>query len=342
MVGGRDVVIAGGGIIGLSLAIELAGEGFAVTVVERNLCMRGASWAAAGMLAAEDPHHPAALISLAKLSRDLYPEYLARIERLSQMRVPLRTRVALLGSAGTLDAATIALLAPRLRHDNFSLVDEDSIDPRDLCVALPVAARSMGVELLEGCAFQGVKPSARHVEVATDAGELEAVFFVDCRGVASEGGVEPRKGQMVAVEWPVERLRCVVRTPEVYLVPRGDGRVVIGATVERGVSDTIVYAEEIERLVALADDLLPGIAEATRLESWAGVRPGTADDVPVMGATAEKNCFVASGHFRNGILLAPATARVMTQLICAAAGRGEAPSIALDAFSLARFHPLSR
>jgi glycine oxidase len=267
----------------------------------------------------------------------LYPEYLARIERLSQMRVPLRTRVALQASNEVLDAATVSRLAPGLRSANFSLVDEDSIDPRDLCAALPVAVHSMGVEVLEECGFLGVRRNGNHAEVATVAGELESRFFVDCRGVASEGGMEPRKGQMVAVEWPAERLRCVVRTAEVYLVPRGDGRVVIGATVERGVSDTIVHAEEIEGLVAPADDLLPGIASAPRLESWAGVRPGTADDMPVMGATAERNCFVASGHFRNGILLAPATARVMTQLIC-----GDAPSVALDAFSLARFHPLSR
>lgn len=328
----RDVLIAGGGIIGLSLAIELAGEGFAVTVVERDLCMRGASWAAAGMLAAEDPHHPAALIPLAKLSRDLYPEYLARVERLSQMRVPLRTRVALQESAGVLDSATISRLAPGLRHDKFSLVEEDSIDPRDLCAALPVAARSMGVEVLECCAFLGVRQSARHVEVATIAGQLGTRFFVDCRGVASEGGMEPRKGQMVAVALALERLRCVVRTPEVYLVPRGDGRVVIGATVERGVSDTAVDAGVIDQLVVKATELLPEIADVERLESWAGVRPGTADDLPLMGATGKTNCFVASGHFRNGILLAPATARVMTELMC-----GDTPSVGLDEFSPLRF-----
>ena len=330
----RDVVIAGGGIIGLSLAIELAGEGLAVTVLERDVCMRGASWAAAGMLAAEDPHNPAALLPLARLSRELYPEYLARIERLSQVRIPLRTSVALQQSEQTVDALAIEVLAPGITSRNFTLQDEASVDPRDLCAALPVAARSMGVELLENCSAFGTRATAEGVAVQTTEGEIAARFFVDCRGMESAADMEPCKGQLLMVAFPSERLRCAVRTDSVYIVPRGDGKAVIGATMERGTSDTTVDEDALDELQSRAEAILPGIAQAPRLDSWAGVRPGTPDDLPILGPTGEPNCFIATGHFKNGILLAPGTAHVLSQLL-----RGETPSVDIDAFTISRFVP---
>lgn len=332
MVGRRDVVVAGAGIIGLSLAMELAAEGLAVTVIERDRAMRGASWAAAGMLAADDPHNPAALARLARLSRHLYPEYLARVEKLSQMRVPFKTTLTLQESDEMMDAATIEGLAPGLRSRNFELLDEASLDPRDLCRALPAAARSAGVEVVEQTAVVGRRSHTDGVSVGTTGGNFEARFFVDCRGVSSEGQIEPRKGQVVTVAFETARLKCVVRTERVYFVPRGNGTVVVGATVERGSADSVVHKDALENLLAEASALLPEIAAAERLTSWAGIRPGTPDDLPLIGRMTDANCFVASGHFRNGILLAPATARVMAQLL-----RGDAPNVALDAFSPSRF-----
>lgn len=332
MAGKRDVLIAGAGIIGLSVAVELAAEGLAVTVVERGRAMRGASWAAAGMLAAEDPHNPALLAPLAKLSRDLYPEYLGRIEELSQMPVPLRTTLALQEFDEVTDAVTIERLAPGLRSCNFELLQEASLDPRDLCRALPAAAGQAGVEVIEQVAVVGRRKHPSGVRVQTTCGEFEARFFVDCRGVSSQGQIEPRKGQMLSVAFAANRLQCVVRTQRVYLVPRGDGRVVVGATVERGIADTVVQEDALENLIAEANALLPEIAGAERLDSWAGIRPGTPDDLPLIGATMDANCFVASGHFRNGILLAPGTARVMAQLL-----RGDALNVRIEAFSPLRF-----
>ena len=148
------------------------------------------------------------------------------------------------------------------------------------------------------------------VEVETSRGVLRGNAFVNCCGAWAEGA-EPYKGQMLTVRLPnPSALDYVLRSPEVYLVPRGDGRVVIGATVERVGFDRRVEPEAIEKLRAQAAVLWPAVAAAGVEESWSGLRPGTGDSLPLIGGTGQPQCFIASGHFRNGILLAPATALV--------------------------------
>lgn len=360
-----DVIIAGGGIIGLSAALELAQAGQRVTVLERGRAMKEASWAAAGMLAAHDPENPPVLGPLSELSLRLYPEFLERVEGLSGLRVPLRTRQALQGSRRggfgaahllpnqtALDAAAAASLLPRLCAGDreFLLLEEESFDPRDLCAALPLAARAAGVRLLEETAVTAVGTGSGGVEVETSAGKLSGGAFVNCCGAWAgrmPGGdqtetrlpvieplpLEPRKGQILTVRLDDWRpLQCVLRTPETYLVPRGDGRVVIGATLERAGFDKAVDEQVIAALLEEACTLWPPLRAARVAESWAGLRPGSADGLPVMGPAGAPNCWIAAGHFRNGILLAPATAQLMRQLIA-----GEAPAVSVKAFGAARF-----
>src|SRR5262249_27186787 len=149
--------------------------------------------------------------------------------------------------------------------------------------------------------------------------------------------VIPRKGQMVAVQLPRSLpLHVVLRTPDIYIVPRTTSDMgtsaVIGATVEDAGFDKTVIPEDIARLRSLAADLLPTIADAPQLEAWAGLRPATADNLPVLGAVpGYTNRFFATGHHRNGILLAPGTARVMAQLLS-----GESLSVDLSPFSPVR------
>jgi glycine oxidase len=353
-----DVIIAGGGIIGLSAALELAQKGVNVHVLERGRVMSEASWAAAGMLAPEDPTHPAELAELATLSIHLYPEYLNTIERLSGRLVPLRTRATLQTSGNDSgfhhhDTATCFAISaqeakrriPGLasRSHSYLWLEEVSLDPRDLCAALPLAAAAAGVVLQENTEVLAVDGQDGWAEIRTGSGTVSAGAFINCCGAWAAkvqnlslerpaAAVEPWKGQMMMVRLkPPLDLEYALRTPEVYLVPRGGGRIAIGATVERAGFDRRVEPSAVAWLRALAAELWPPIASAEAVESWTGLRPGTKDGLPLMGGAGQPHCWIATGHFRNGILLAPATGLIVRQLL-----EGNPPEVSLAAFNPAR------
>jgi glycine oxidase len=350
-----DVIVGGGGIIGLSVALELARNGCRVRVLEKGRAMSEASWAAAGMLSANDPEHPAELARLAALSILLYPEYLSVIERLSGRPVPVRTQAAVVASGlggefhshdtvacPALSAQEAERRIPGLATDSrsFCWMEEPSLNPRDLCAALPLAAAAAGVELQQEAEVLAVTSRESAVEVKTQRGTVLAGTFVNCCGAWAGGvrhagmerppaaTVEPRKGQMLTVRVPPPLdLPYVLRSPEIYLVPRGDGLIAIGATVERAGFDRRVEPLVVERLRARASELWPPIASAPVVESWSGLRPGTPDELPLIGNAGVPRCWIATGHFRNGILLAPATALVVRQLL-----EGKPPEVSLAAF----------
>jgi len=339
-----EVGIAGGGIIGLSAALEFAAAGLQVTVFERGRAMAESSWAAAGMLAAGDPENPAALRPLTELSSRLYPQFLADVDQLSGERIPIRTTQVIQGARQVpdgfreLDATELSVLAPGLEPPRlrFFSLDEQSLDPRDLARALPRAVRAAGVTLLEDTAVTAVTARASGVRIETRSGIWTAEKMIHCSGAwtAELTGVPiaPRKGQMVAVEDPgSERLNVVLRTPEIYLVPRGDGRIAVGATVEEAGFDKQVYPATTARLLDLAAALWPPVRAMRVVDAWAGLRPATADDLPVIDACSE-HCWMAAGHFRNGILLAPGTARLLREMILA-----EPISIDAKSFRCGRF-----
>jgi glycine oxidase len=350
-----DVIVGGGGIIGLSTALELARNGFRVRVLEKGRAMSEASWAAAGMLSANDPDHPAELTQLAALSIRLYPEYLSLVERLSGLPVPVRTQATLVTSTigsefhpnetmvcPALSVQEAERRIPGLATDgrSFCWMEEPSLNPRDLCAALPLAAAAAGVELQQETPVLAVTSGDSGVEVKTPSGTMSAGAFVNCCGAWAGGvqhsglerppaaGVEPRKGQMLAVRVPPPLdLPYVLRSPEIYLVPRGNGLIAIGATVERAGFDRRVERLVVEQLRAQAAELWPPMASAPVVESWSGLRPGTADELPLIGSAGAPHCWIATGHFRNGILLAPATALIVRQLL-----QGKPPEVSLAAF----------
>jgi len=346
-----DVIIVGGGIIGLSLAFALRRHGAQVLVVERGEPGREASYAAAGMLADLDPHTPEALRPLALTSARMYPEFVHDVQDESGVNVDLRNHEtiyfpdpnAALGAIASqmADGENLKSLEPCLAYTGVAvLLKERSVDPRALMSAMLKAARHREIEVSSGtAATELIAGSGTVAGVKTTKTEFHAPVVVNCCGAwAAEFGsgrvpTKPVKGQMLALIAPRrDLLRHVVRGPEVYLVPRSDGRILVGSTSEDVGFDKRVNPDTIQSLHQKAAELVPELGEARILEAWAGLRPATPDGLPILGRGEVEGYFIATGHYRNGILLAPVTAAVMTQLI-----RGVQPACELGGFSPQRF-----
>jgi glycine oxidase len=338
-----DVIIAGSGIIGLSLALELHRSGADVLMLDRGEPGQEASSAAAGMLASADPGTPVELRLFAAESARLYPDFVEKLQAASGISVDFRRQgtVVFLESPMApsghirLSVDQLTQLEPALHlggHSAFFL-QEDSVDPDLLSQAAVKAARNAGVEIRSHTAVQQMRSENGNIEVTTQAEQFVARVAVNCQGAWAGVPVKPRKGQMCYLRpQNPTLLNHVVRAPEAYLVPRSSGKILVGATVEDAGFDKSVEPETVESLHRAAAALVPELAAALVVQSWAGLRPGTPDDLPIMGETETQGIFVSSGHFRNGILLAPAAAKVMADLIM-----GRPSAIDISPFSPARF-----
>lgn len=342
-----DVAIAGAGMIGLAAALELAAAGSSVTVFDQGEAMSEASRAAAGMLAATDPENPPELRDLAHLSLSLYPGFLARVEELSGKTIPVRTTQTVQGvhhlpeKAARLDETELEKLAPGA-HSNgwqFFLLEEKSFDAWDLAETLPIAARNAGIRLREHTPVLRAHEQGSGIEIVTAAGTFSASAFLNATGAWASAldpalPVAPRKGHMLTAELPGDlQMRCVLRTPEVYVVPRGGGRYTVGPTVEDAGFDRSVDPLRIQELFSRAIELWPPLRDATIAETWIGFRPGSGDGLPIIDQTSDHG-WVATGHFKNGIMLGPGTGRVLGEQIA-----GRQPAVDVSAFRLARFAP---
>jgi glycine oxidase len=346
-----DVIIIGGGIIGLSLAIALRKRGATVLVVERGEPGREASRAAGGMLVDCSLETLPALQPLATASARMYPEFAHELEVESGMKVDLRDQGTILFPSAEhlhhlenapLAAAALAELEPALVATDRPafFLRERSVDPRALSSAAWKAAKNRGVDFSSGDEVTSVTiTDGRATGVATTKTAFHADKVVTCAGAWS-GQIAPRefptrpvKGQMLCLAMPSRKLlKHVIRAPEAYLIPRSDGRLLVGATVEEAGFDKRTDLATIQRLHRAALALIPELRNAKILEDWAGLRPGTPDALPILGETATPGYYVATGHFRDGILLTPITAEVMTAVI-----EGRNPEFDLIAFSPQRF-----
>jgi glycine oxidase len=355
-----DIIIIGAGIIGLSLAISLRKQGLRVLIVERGEPGREASHSAAGMLAGSGSEIPPALRILAEASARIYPEFVHEIEDESGVRVDLRDQGTILLSADgnfpeaaeavsveqllalepALTAAGRGRPAPHKSIGEFTAayLSERSVDPRALTAAAIKAAHHREVDISSGSEVTGMLVAANRVTgVQTGKTSYAAPVVVNCAGAWAgcigpiSFPVRPVKGQMLAVVGG-PTLKHVVRAEKVYLVPRSDGKLVIGSTLEEAGYDKRTDVNTIQQLLHAAVEVVPALAEAKIHDDWAGLRPGTPDELPILGETELKGYFVATGHFRDGILLAPVTAQVMTDMIL-----GKAATYDLGSFSAARF-----
>ena len=353
-----DVIIIGGGIIGLSLSISLRKRGATVLIVERREPGQEASYAAAGMLADFPLETPAILQPLATASARMYPEFVHELRDESSIDPDLRDqgtiffpslehireRPSLLADHPL--PASLLELEPALAT---SLLDsktpsiylhERSVNPRTLTSAALKAARHRGVDISSGTTVTDVLLlEGRAIGVSTSKTHYHASAVVNCAGAwAGQFApylfpTRPVKGQMLALAAQSRDLiRHVIRAPDVYLVPRSDGRILVGATLEEAGYDKRIDADTIQHLRHAAVCLVPALSEARTLETWAGLRPGSPDNLPILGETKTPGYFVATGHYRDGILLTPITAHLMAQVIT-----GEKPEYDLAAFSPDRF-----
>ena len=342
----------------MSLAISLRKQGLRVLVVERGEPGREASHAAAGMLVPAGTEIPAALSQLAEASAQSYPEFVHELEDESGIKVDFQELGTILLSskhdfpecAERLSEDQLRSLEPEFEIARDSrgelkaaFIKERSVDPRLLVAAAIKAAKHRGVDISSGSEVRTVLVSEGRVSgVETGRTVYSAEVVVNCAG-AWAGKIAPRdfpvrpvKGQMLAVvNGP--RLRHVLRSDKVYVVPRSDGRLIIGSTLENAGYNKDVNVSTIRALFQAAVELLGGIGKAKQHEVWAGLRPGTPDDLPILGETETEGYFVATGHYRDGILLAPITAEVMTDVIV-----GRTPSCDLANFAPSRFAEMKK
>ncbi len=343
-----DVVVVGGGLIGCMIARGLASEGRDVTVVERSKLGREASHDAAGMLAPQaETAEPGPFLDLCLESRALYPSLaeelfaevasdiwyrdegtllLAFSDREAAQLRTLATRQASLGlRADILTGDEARHLEPAVSPSVALAIDvpgDHQVDNRRLLEAVTLSCYARKVRIVENTPVRSLSRDAagRVNGVETTTGRLEAELVVIAAGSWSSFigefpvPVEPVKGQMLMLELASPPFRRVLRSERCYLVARIDGRVLVGATVERVGYDKTVNPTAVGMLLESAREIVPSLGGAFGGEAWAGLRPATPDGFPAIGFV-EDGLLAATGHFRNGILLAPVTAKIVSDLV---------------------------
>jgi glycine oxidase len=354
-----DLVVVGGGVIGLTCAWRAAQRGARVAVVERSQPPAGATRVAAGMLApvGELAFGEPELLKMTLAAAKLYPDFVAELEEVSGVSAGYRRDGALHVALDRDEAAELRRvhelqrslglgaewLPPRRCRElepgltpsfngGVHAPDEGSVDPRALVAALLVASEVEGVELLVGTGVgEALRDGERIAGVRTEDGEeLRAGATVLATGAwsgetdwlpqAALPPVRPVKGQILELRSRdgVQPCSRIVAAERVYVVPRPDGRLIVGATVEEQGFDTAVTAGGVHELLREAYRLLPDVAEMELVEVTAGLRPGTPDNLPRVGPSGIDGLLWATGHYRNGILLAPLTAKAIVEELAGA------------------------
>lgn len=373
----RNIIIIGGGVIGLGIGWQLAKSGASVTVYERDQAGRAASWAAAGMLAplAEAHTEEPELLKLGSESLARYPHWVGELEADTGVSIGYRvegTLVVGLEADDTLQLRHLHTAQQQLGLDVQWLNGREArelepalsphvtaaihcatdyqVDNRLMVKALRHAYHACGGMLHENCVVERIViENGITTGVQTHEGFQAAdvvVLSAGCWSAQIEGlpdaiipPVRPVKGQMLALQMEEGiDIKTVIRTvrarypTSVYLVPRSDGRLIIGATSEEMGFDTRLTAGGMFELLRGAWEAVPGVYELPILETWTGLRPGSRDNAPILGKTPIENLIYATGHYRNGILLTPITAYEIAKLILTSE-----TSDTLAPFQLSRF-----
>jgi glycine oxidase len=371
------VVVVGAGVAGLGVGWRLAQAGCKVIVVERGEAGRGASWAAAGMLAAGLETEPGEqpLLELNRAGQRLWPAFRDELEAAAGMGIGYRGEGTLAVALTRDDAEQLRFsydfqrglgielewlggpavrrLEPHLAPGAVAGVlspHDHQVDNRRLALALRQAFLAAGGELREGRAVAAIEVAGGRARgVVVDGALIEADVVLLAAGPWSAGieglppqarpPVRPIKGQMLALRMDkaAPLLRHVLWAPKIYLVPRDDGRLIVGATVEERGFDPDLTAGGLLALLEAAWRAVPAVEELPVDELWVGFRPGSRDDAPILGPTPVDGLVLATGQHRNGILLAPLIADTVSRCIL----EGRVPEV-IAPFGIDRFAPTQR
>lgn len=367
----QKVGIIGGGIIGLATGWQLAKKGFHVEILEKEKEFKGAAWVSAGMLApqAELGFEEFDYFLLCIESLKMYPEFLVEIEKDSGIKVSLkrcgtlmaafdrdqterlkrikdfREKVNLPGKwlTGTEAREIEPLLSPKCTCG--LLFEEDAeVDNRKLLESLKQAFLNCGGELFEEHTVESVNIVNQKAESLQFHGinaKYDFILVAAGSWIPKIKGLEPLadccikpvKGQIISLKTSDDfNLKHAVRANDVYIVSKSDDRIIIGASVEDFGYDTTITAGAVYELLDNAWEAIPGISELEIMSIDSGLRPGSLDSQPVLGKTGVENLYIAGGHYRSGVLLAPITAYNIANMIA-----GETYSEQIDKFSINRF-----
>lgn len=363
----HDVLIIGGGVIGLSLAWELARRGRSVQVIDRGEPGREASWAGAGILPAavrRPEQHP--YDQLCGLACELHPQWAEELRAATGIDTGYRRCGGLYLARSPGEAAALAAWAAAQEEEGIEVerltagqaaaaepglaatagthflvpAEAQLRNPRHVR-ALIQAGTDLGVSIRPHTAGEAVVAQGAISEFRTSAGALCARDYCFTAGawtgpllarLGIAAGIVPIRGQMALFQCESPPVRRIINVGSRYLVPRDDGRLLAGSTEEEAGFDKRTTEEAIADLVAFARSVIPGLAATPLEKAWAGLRPGSFDGLPYLGRLPGlANAFVAAGHFRSGLFLSPATAVVMAQVLC-----GEKPTVELEPFRLGR------
>jgi glycine oxidase len=357
---GPSIAIVGGGIIGLSTAWRLAQRGFAVTVYDQNTMGGEASWAGAGMLAlGGEIDEESELATLAIESRRLYPGFIRELIHASGLAIDFQEMGALdlayseeewagLEARATRQTAIgieskavlpnrVSAFWPRVRTEGLVgarfYPGDGLVNPRDVVIALCAVCRGIEVRLLQNCEVRRVFNRDDGVEVISKHGSDRACAAVIAAGAWS-GLIEvgpmaipestPVKGHLVGYQQPSQTCNTIVRHGHTYLMQRNSGLLIVGASVEHVGFDRKIDSQVASQLSSAAGFVMPHLLETSPTETWVGFRP--ASDRLRLGRWEASNVYLAYGHYRNGILLAPVTADRLAAEISADLGTRGTPA----------------